>query len=447
MSNKVVWSQGLFLTPEHFQQQDQYHEDQLKRVVGSLVRHSYGIKKLTLNKDYLLHGKVGLKQAEGILSDGSYFNIPETTSVPALLDLSDIENVNDKRIMLALSENVISKKLIAQEIGGETDKRYKKELKKVTSINQGEDDEAAIEIAEDNYKLIVEGKSQEGFVCLPIARIKEKKQDGSIELDELFVPVILDIKASDVLFSRIENLKSLLMHRREKIAAKVMGIDNNSTSSIHNYLILQVLNKYIAQIHQQLDQSCSMPYELYQTLVGLEAELATFYGHQRQPQQQLGYAQNRIDECFLKVESCIKQYLSHVLDESAHEIGLEEKGYGIRVAHIDQIELFNQASFVIAAKADMATRELKAQLPQQIKIGSLSNIRQLVNAQLPGINLAEMAVAPREVPVKKDYSYFNIDSRSPLWAENSRSRSIAFHVSGDFPGLELELWAIKNEAS
>lgn len=222
-------------------------------------------------------------------------------------------------------------------------------------------------------------------------------------------------------------------------------MDSSTTSSIHNYLILQVLNKNLAELHQLIEQQKVSPHEIYKILIRLEAELSTFYGAGRKPQKQNAYSQKQIDQCFSLVDNTIKEYLNHVLDESAHEIKLEDKGYGIKVANIDQMELFQQANFVIAAKAEMASRELKDQLPRQIKIGSLSNIRQLVNAQLPGINLSELSVAPREVPIKKDYSYFSIDSRSPLWADSANSRSIAFHVSGDFPGLDVELWAIKNE--
>jgi len=138
----------------------------------------------------------------------------------------------------------------------------------------------------------------------------------------------------------MDNLLSLLEHRREKLAGKVMGVDNSTASSIHNYLILQLLNKYLAELHQLLEQEFTIPYELYLSLVSLEAELATFYGATRKPQKQMAYSQNMIDECFNQVETTIKQYLSHVLDESAHEIALEDKGYGVRVAHIDQVELF-----------------------------------------------------------------------------------------------------------
>ncbi|AUD79888.1 type VI secretion system baseplate subunit TssK [Kangiella profundi] len=446
MSNKVVWSQGLFLTPEHFQQQDRYNDYQVKRLTQALMTHGFGFSQLKLNQECLLQGKIGVKAASGILQDGTYFSMPETHKTPAMLDLSEVDEVNDKRIMLAIAESTDHSKQIAQEFSTESSKRYRKELKQVSSINEGEDSDTTLEIAEENFCLIVEGKSQQGYECLPIARIKERKQDGSIELDENFVPVVLNIQASEVLHSRQISLISLLEHRREKLAAKVMGVDNSTTSSIHNYLILQLLNKSLARLHQLLEQEQVMPHEVYIELVNLEAELATFYGQGRKPARQLPYAHKNIDQCFSQVETTIKQYLSHVLDESAHEISLEEKGYGIKVAHIDQVELFKQASFVLAARAEMTTRELKEQLPRQIKIGSLGNIRQLVNAQLPGINLYELSVAPREVPVKKEYSYFTIDQRSPLWAENTNSRSIAFHVSGDFPGLDVELWAIKNEA-
>lgn len=446
MSNKVVWSQGLFLTPEHFQQQDRYNDFQRTRLTQELSIHGYGFSELKLNTESLLQGKIGLKQGSGILQDGTYFSMPETHNLPTMLDLSKSDDVNDKCIVLAISETASSKKLISENFSQSSSKRFRKELKEVISINEGEDTTATIEVAEENFRLILEGKDQDGYECLPVARIKEKKQNGSIELDETFVPIVLNLKVSEVLWDRLQNLVSLLEHRKEKIAARVMGIDSSTTSSIHNYLILQILNKNLAELCQLTGQQKVIPHEVYQTLIRLEAELSTFYGAGRKPQTLPAYSQKQIDHCFSMVVHTIKSYLGHVLDENAYEIQLEEKGYGIKVAHIDQVELFNQASFVIAAKAEMVSRELKEQLPRQIKIGSLSNIRQLVNAQLHGINLSELSVAPREVPVKKDYSYFAIDKRSPLWNESTQSRSIAFHVSGEFPGLDIELWAIKNEA-
>ena len=38
--------------------------------------------------------------------------------------------------------------------------------------------------------------------------------------------------------------------------------------------------------------------------------------------------------------------------------------------------------------------------------------------------------------------YFYLDRKSPLWSEFSKAASIGMHFSGDWPELELHLWAI-----
>ena len=41
-----------------------------------------------------------------------------------------------------------------------------------------------------------------------------------------------------------------------------------------------------------------------------------------------------------------------------------------------------------------------------------------------------------------DHVYFYLDRTSPLWPEFSTASSIGMHFSGDWPDLELELWAV-----
>jgi type VI secretion system protein ImpJ len=38
--------------------------------------------------------------------------------------------------------------------------------------------------------------------------------------------------------------------------------------------------------------------------------------------------------------------------------------------------------------------------------------------------------------------YFELDRGSPHWAHMQNSGGFAIHVSGDFPNLRMELWAI-----
>ena len=73
----------------------------------------------------------------------------------------------------------------------------------------------------------------------------------------------------------------------------------------------------------------------------------------------------------------------------------------------------------------------------------MEKIRELVNLQLPGIPLQSIPVAPRQIPYHAGFVYFELDQTNDLWGQQSASGGIALHVAGEFPGLKMELWAIR----
>ena len=79
----------------------------------------------------------------------------------------------------------------------------------------------------------------------------------------------------------------------------------------------------------------------------------------------------------------------------------------------------------------------------QDKIGSVEKIRDLVNLQLPGIALRPLPVAPRQLPFHAGFTYFELDRGSEYWAQLATSAGFAMHVAGEFPGLQMEFWAIR----
>jgi type VI secretion system protein ImpJ len=88
---------------------------------------------------------------------------------------------------------------------------------------------------------------------------------------------------------------------------------------------------------------------------------------------------------------------------------------------------------------------LRRQFPAQVKLGPVENIRELVNSALPGIGLRPLPVAPRQIPFHVGRAYFELDRASPHWKAMQTSGGLALHVAGDFPGLEMELWAIRGQ--
>ena len=70
-------------------------------------------------------------------------------------------------------------------------------------------------------------------------------------------------------------------------------------------------------------------------------------------------------------------------------------------------------------------------------------IRDLVNLQLPGINLLPLPVAPRQIPFHAGSTYYELDRGSEHWQQLGNSGGFAFHIAGQFPGLNLAFWAIR----
>lgn len=140
----------------------------------------------------------------------------------------------------------------------------------------------------------------------------------------------------------------------------------------------------------------------------------------------------------------LRRSLSMVLEANAIPIELQDRKYGVRVATIPDAELLRSASFVLAVNAQMSGETLRLHFPPQIKIGPVERIRDLVNLALPGIALRPLPVAPRQIPYHSGFNYFELERGGELWKQLEQSGGLAMHIAGDFPGLELEFWAIRS---
>ena len=98
--NKVVWTEGMFLRAQHFQQFDRYVEKLVRGRVGGLRAHSWGFTELQINRELLTTGKFAIAACRGVLEDGTPFAVPEDVDHPPPLDMP--ENTRNCLVYLAL---------------------------------------------------------------------------------------------------------------------------------------------------------------------------------------------------------------------------------------------------------------------------------------------------------------------------------------------------------
>ena len=86
-NNKIVWSEGLFLRPQHLQQQERYLERRIELRAGSLRGQSWGLTELELEPDLLAVGRIGRRRARGVFPDGTPFSMPDDDPLPMALEV------------------------------------------------------------------------------------------------------------------------------------------------------------------------------------------------------------------------------------------------------------------------------------------------------------------------------------------------------------------------
>lgn len=439
--NKVVWSEGLFLQPQHFQQYDRYVERLVRGGVGGLRPFAWGIRELTINHDLLTLGKFAITSCHGILEDGTPFNVPDDADHPPPLVVP--ENTRDCIVYLTLPARQPGAKDVVKGDAEETMARYSAREFETRDAIVGSEGVTTLEVGKLRLRFSLETDERAGHVCLGVARIVEIRADKQIVLDENYIPPCLDCAASSVLGGYVAELQGLLHHRGEALAGRVSESGTKGVAEIADFLLLQTVNRYEPYIAHMASISDVHPETFYGAALQVCGDLSTFTAQNKRPIAFPVYQHDNLTATFARLIKELRQSLSAVLEQNAIPLSLEERKYGIHVAVIVDKRLLTSASFVLAVRANVQAERLRRNFPNQAKLGPVEKIRELVNVALPGIGLRPLPVAPRQIPYHAGVTYFELDNTSEFFRELQGSGGLAIHVAGEFPELDMELWAIK----
>jgi type VI secretion system protein ImpJ len=302
---------------------------------------------------------------------------------------------------------------------------------------------AVVEVAELCTRLMPASELGDGFARIPVAHVVEIRADQQVVLEQRFIPTVLDARTAPRLATFMTEVVGLLHQRGEALAARATGVARGSTAELADFLMLQSINRYEPVMAHLADAAQLHPEDLYRICLAAAGELSTLTTTAKRPPPLGPYRHERLRESFEPVMAAIRATLSAVLEQTALQIPIEPRRFGIHVAMVPDRALFGSAVFILAARADLPAEELRRRFPAQSKIGPAEKIRDLVNLQLPGLPVQPLPVAPRQIPFHAGYVYFELDQTHEMWSQLKGSAGIALHVSGEFPGLGLELWAVR----
>jgi len=441
-NNKVVWTEGMFLQPQHFQQHDRHVESQLRARVTSGIAYTWGFTSLLLDEPALAMGKLVITSASGVMPDGTAFHFPASDPPPPGLDIA--ADVRNEAVVLALALQQQGRiETDAEETPGPPGPRYTDSELEIGDSNASAARDAPVQIGRLNLRLMLARDSSEAFATLGVARIVERRADNRLTLDTQYVPPMLHALAQPILDGNDRELHGLLRQRAETLAARMAQPGRSGVGEIVDFLLLEAVNRSEPVFAHLRRITLLHPERLYTDCFALAGDLATFRDRRR-PADFPEYQHDDLAKTFKPVIDSLRQSLSTVLEQNAIPIELQERKFGIRVALVSDAELRRTASFVLAVNAQIPSEALRQRFPAQIKIGPVELIRDLVTRQLPGVSIRALPVAPRQIPFHAGFSYFELDTQhNEVWKQLEVSGGLAMHVAGEFPGLEMEFWAVR----
>ena len=440
--SKIVWSEGLFLRPQHFQQQDRHAEwyvEARSRAAGGLF---WGFTHLEIDEAALGTGKVALAAARGVLPDGTPFDFPATHPAPVPLDIpADTRNAV---IYLALPLRR------AQSPEASPDGDPAAHLARYTPVEENLVDAAGsdgasepIEVAHPRLVLALADQLSDAFVRVGVLRVVERRPDNNLLVDKAYIPPVLACRASPVLGGFLREIRGLLGQRGDALAARLAQPGAGGVAEIADFIFLLTVNRHQPVFDHLAELTQLHPERLFSQLLALSGELATLVGSERRPAPLPAYNHDALEACFAPLIREIRRALATVLEQNAIQIELQDHKQGRYVGLVGDRSLLRHAGFVLAVNAQVPSETLRTRFPAQAKLGPVEKIRELVNLQLPGIALRPLPVAPRQIPFHAGFSYFELDNGGELWKQLDNSGGLGIYVTGDFPALELSLWAIR----
>ena len=429
--SRVVWSEGMYLGPHHFQVQSRYFEDSIQFAAQALWFSGYGLSGLELDAEALQNGTVSLIHARGILPDGLPFNMPEADNLPAARAVAD--NFPPTRdgivVMLAIPPRKPNGFNCALEPNG-VDARYLAEPRLLHDENTGAD-ERQVKIGRKNLRLLFDTEPAGDLMPMPIARIV-RDGAGHFVYDPAFVPPIMQVGASASLLTMVQRLIEILDEKSVTISRSAGSKGDFSTREIANFWLLHAVNSALAPLRHLLLSKRGHPEELFAELSRLGGALCTF-ALDSHPRELPLYDHENLSATFQKLDRHIREHLETIVPTNCLSIALKQVEPYYFEGEVGDARAIGRSRWVLAMRSQIGEAELMAKAPQLVKVCSPPFVRELVKRALPGLPLMHLPVPPPAISARVETQYFSITRNGPCWDHMSKCRQVGVYIPGEFP--------------
>lgn len=442
---RVVWSEGMLVSPQHLQQHTLYQEGFARSLVGALVAHDWGVMSVELDPTALESEQVGIQRFSGVLPGGlpvSFEARQELGPPPRAIGAHFAPTQEVLEVYLGVPREREGIANVAEKPTDSARARYLASTRPVVDLTSGHGAQVPVTYARPNPHILFGNEANDDFDAIKIAEI-ERNASSALVVSKSYVPPCLHIGASPYLMAALRELLTSLMARRrallESTRESAKAALEFRTSDITSFLQLTTINAMVAVVQHMLDSPQLSPWQAYVLLVQLTGQLLTF-STAVDPTQLPKYAHTDLATTFSGLFDTIKELMVVALLKRTATVRMKMYPNGVLVGELDD-HVLDSPSFVLcasAARSEIPRERMALELPKLSKIAAKSNIRNVVQTASNGVPLSVLHRPPPEIPIRENMVYFSLQTQHDTWKAVRNDRNVAIFIPPPYSPVTVE---------
>lgn len=434
--SKPVWAEGILLAQQHLQAYDQYHEYQWTKGLSLSLGGGFGFENIIIDQAALSGGVLVIRSLECVFETGRHIDFSSQQQPQQPLRLALSGESAEVLIYLGLPANHAVGEIEGYQNGGQLTAFTAKYVERSDLHDPGRRREVMVSLP--NLVLLTDLDNRDYFDCLPCCKLR-LIGDGRYELDDRFLPPMLNIHCSDNLLRGVERCCHMLQDRLHALAN-----GEPDAGEMNQHWLLSALLVGAARLEHLRHLSRVHPERLFCQLIQLITQL-TLSDHPSVLKQLPRYEHHNLGESFAQCEILLKKVLAGAVPKKEQALTLERVSdatyelNGIAPGH------FQQSVFYLAVYFESADIRWIDNFANQIKVGPAEQLDTIVASALQGAKLGHCQRPPDKLAVKSGFEYFRIEPFGELWQQMVEQQSIAVFVPLSLQQAHLELVKVDKE--
>jgi len=441
---KLLWGEGLFLRPQHFQRQDAYHEARLADVGRALHPYAWGLRQLQVDTDALAAGTLRILQLKAILPDGDLYNAPADDELPDPVSLAGFA-AGESEVVFHLALPGLRTTGTNFTGRGEPPNgvRFTQRDEVVADWFTGAA-EAEVSTLRRCARVMASNEPRDHLVGMPLLRLR-RQAAGAFELDPRFVPPVVSLAASPILQAMLRRLLDVLQAKVDALYGHHREPSKHfiefRSGDIASFWLLHTTSSAFAALSHFHHHPLLHPERLFERMLELAGALMTFSKSHRLADLPR-YGHEEPGPAFAKLDQIIRDLLETVISTRYFAIALHEAKPSYHHGRLDSDKIDAGTRFYLGVQSSLPPAELVESVPHRFKVGAPDDVEKLVLSAMGGVRLAHAAQVPAAIPVRPGAYYFALEPRGQLYERMLQAQSIAIYVPSGTTDLNMELFAL-----